>query len=145
MGTTINVDYSSEEIATEQVEAEMKQRVFGIIPNFYVVYEPSPEPLTTKLKFRLAFKEVGDPITAVEIALLSGAQQAEIPQLRSRSEKALASGAEAAKVCGAGGGGCIAFLCAEGRKQDVERALTVEEGTEILNWKISREGLMVKS
>ena len=99
MKTTINVDYSSEEIATEQVEAEMKQRVFGIpnfyfgiIPNFYVVYDPSPEPLTTKLKFRLAFKEVGDPITAVEIALLSGAQQAEIPQLRSRSEKALASG-----------------------------------------------------
>ena len=92
MKTTINVDYSSEEIATEQVEAEMKQRVFGIIPNFYVVYDPSPESLTTKLKFRLAFKEVGDPITAVEIALLSGAQQAEIPQLRSRSEKALASG-----------------------------------------------------
>ena len=86
------MDYSSEEIATEQVEAEMKQRVFGIIPNFYVVYDPSPEPLTTNLKFRLAFKEVGDPITAVEIALLSGAQQAEIPQLRSRSEKALASG-----------------------------------------------------
>jgi hypothetical protein len=65
-----------EEIATEQVEAEMKRRVFGIIPNFYVVYEPNPEPLTTKLKFRLAFKEAADPITAVGVALLSGAQQA---------------------------------------------------------------------
>ncbi len=32
MKTTINVDYSSEEIATEQVEAEMKQRVFGSSP-----------------------------------------------------------------------------------------------------------------
>ena len=58
-------------------------------------------------------------------------------------ERALANGAEAAKVCGAGGGGCIAFLCAEGRKQDVERALT-EEGGEILNWEVSREGLLVK-
>lgn len=92
MKTTINVDYSSEEIATEQVEAEMKQRVFGIIPNFYVVYDPSPEPLTTKLKFRLAFKEVGDPITAVEIALLSGAQQAELAPITVEERKALASG-----------------------------------------------------
>src|SRR5438034_5617723 len=59
-------------------------------------------------------------------------------------EKALANGAAAAKVCGAGGGGGIAFLCAEGCKQDVERSLTEEEGAEILNWNISREGLMVK-
>src|SRR5437660_1091163 len=48
-------------------------------------------------------------------------------------EEALANGAEAAKVCGAGGGGCIAFLCADGRKQDVERALT-KAGGEILKW-----------
>jgi D-glycero-alpha-D-manno-heptose-7-phosphate kinase len=58
-------------------------------------------------------------------------------------EKALANGAEGAKVCGAGGGGCIAFLCAEGRKDDVARALTAEPGAEILNWKVSREGLIV--
>ena len=57
-------------------------------------------------------------------------------------EKALANGAEGAKVCGAGGGGCIAFLCAEGRKEDVARALAAEGG-EILNWKVSREGLLV--
>src|SRR3989454_3191366 len=66
------------------------------------------------------------------------------PQMDRLVEKALANGAEAAKVCGAGGGGCIAFLCAEGCKQDVERALSEEEGAEILNWNISREGLMVK-
>jgi D-glycero-alpha-D-manno-heptose-7-phosphate kinase len=58
-------------------------------------------------------------------------------------EKALANGAEGAKVCGAGGGGCIAFLCAEGRKEDVARALAAEAGAEILNWKLSREGLIV--
>jgi len=58
-------------------------------------------------------------------------------------EKALANGAGGAKVCGAGGGGCIAFLCAEGRKDDVARALTAEPGAEILNWKVSREGLIV--
>ena len=58
--------------------------------------------------------------------------------------KALANGAEGAKVCGAGGGGCIAFLCAEGRKQDVERALAAEPGAEILNWKVAREGLTIE-
>ena len=39
------------------------------------------------------------------------------PQMDRLVETALANGAEAAKVCGAGGGGCIAFLCAEGRRQ----------------------------
>ena len=64
------------------------------------------------------------------------------PQMDHLVEKALANGAEAAKVCGAGGGGCIAFLCAEGRKPDVERALG-EEGAEILRWQVAREGLSV--
>jgi D-glycero-alpha-D-manno-heptose-7-phosphate kinase len=59
-------------------------------------------------------------------------------------EQALAHGAEAAKVCGAGGGGCIAFLCGEGRKPEIEQALT-KAGAEILNWEVSREGLLVKT
>src|SRR5436853_239032 len=65
------------------------------------------------------------------------------PHMDAIVEKALANGAEAAKVCGAGGGGCIAFLCTEGRKQEVERALAGEAGAEILNWKVSSEGLLV--
>jgi len=65
------------------------------------------------------------------------------PQMDTLVARALASGAEAAKVCGAGGGGCIAFLCAEGRKQDVEKALASEAGAEILSWKVSGEGLVV--
>ena len=64
------------------------------------------------------------------------------PQMDSLVETALANGAEAAKVCGAGGGGCIAFVCAEGRRRDVERALS-EKGADVLDWKIAREGLVV--
>ncbi len=66
------------------------------------------------------------------------------PQMDMLVEKALANGAEAAKVCGAGGGGCIAFFCAEGRRAEVERALAQEKGVEILNWKIAHEGLVVR-
>jgi D-glycero-alpha-D-manno-heptose-7-phosphate kinase len=66
------------------------------------------------------------------------------PQMDRLVETALANGAEAAKVCGAGGGGCIAFLCAEGRKADVEGALATEEGAVVIDWKFSHEGLVVK-
>ncbi len=66
------------------------------------------------------------------------------PQMNLLVERALSNGAEAAKVCGAGGGGCIAFLCAEGRRADVERALREEEGVEVLDWKLAREGLVVR-
>ncbi len=65
------------------------------------------------------------------------------PHMDMLVEKALANGAEAAKVCGAGGGGCIAFLCTDERTHELEHALAEEEGTEILKWRVSREGLMV--
>src|ERR1700722_317190 len=58
--TSVNVTNTAEEIATEEVKIEETQRVFGIIPNFYVVYEPNPVPLTTKLKFQLAMKTSTD-------------------------------------------------------------------------------------
>jgi len=76
VSTTVEVTQTSEEIATEQVKIQEKQRIFGLIPNFYVVYEPNPAPLTTKLKFRLALKTAIDPITFLGIGIISGAQQA---------------------------------------------------------------------
>jgi hypothetical protein len=74
--STVDVTQTIDEIATEQVKTEEKQRILGIIPNFYVVYEPNPVPLTTKLKFRLALKVTIDPVTFIGIGILSGAQQA---------------------------------------------------------------------
>ncbi len=59
-------------------------------------------------------------------------------------EKATSNGAIAAKVCGAGGGGCIAFFCEEGRKSEVENALTEEADAEVLDWKICVDGLIVR-
>ena len=65
------------------------------------------------------------------------------PQMDMLVEKALANGADAAKVCGAGGGGCIAFFCSAGRRADVEAALAAEEGAEVLNWTLAHDGLTV--
>ena len=74
--TTVNAVLSTEEIATEQERLEEKQRVLGFIPNFYVVYDHNPAPLTPKLKFRLALKTAMDPITILGSAFLAGVDQA---------------------------------------------------------------------
>ncbi|MCA1590329.1 MAG: GHMP kinase [Acidobacteria bacterium] len=65
------------------------------------------------------------------------------PQMDHLIDTALANGAIAAKVCGAGGGGCIAFYCEDGRKADVEKALAAKPGAEVLKWSIRNEGLQV--
>ena len=65
-----------EQIALEQVHAEEKQRVLGIIPNFYVVYDRDAVPLTKKMKYQLAFKAATDAVTVAGVALHSGMNQA---------------------------------------------------------------------
>jgi len=74
--TEVNIKYDRAEVATEQFQAEEKQRVFGIIPNFYVNYDPNAEPLTPKMKFQLALKVSVDPITAVGVLVVASAKQA---------------------------------------------------------------------
>ena len=81
--TTVSVVYSPEEIATQQVKIEEQQRVLGIFPNYYVVYDKNPVPLTTRLKFNLAFKTYVDPINFVAIGVLAGINQAaDVPDYR---------------------------------------------------------------
>lgn len=65
------------------------------------------------------------------------------PQMDLLIEIALASGAIAAKVCGAGGGGCIAFFCEDGERGSVEEALSAEAGAHILDWHVQPQGLTV--
>ena len=74
--TTVQVSYDQVEVATEQVKVQEQQRVLGFIPNFYVVYDPDPAPLTRRLKFQLALKVARDPVTIGGVAFLSGLQQA---------------------------------------------------------------------
>jgi len=74
---TVNSSAASpEEIAAEQVKIEEHQRVFGIIPNFYVAYDPNAAPLTTQLKFKLATKVAFDPVTFIGVGLIAGINQA---------------------------------------------------------------------
>jgi hypothetical protein len=74
--TQIQVTYDAVQVATEQLKLEEKQRVFGIVPNFYVSYENNPAPLTSKMKFALALKVSTDPVTAAGVGLVSAVRQA---------------------------------------------------------------------
>ncbi|MGD0799973.1 MAG: carboxypeptidase-like regulatory domain-containing protein [Terracidiphilus sp.] len=74
--TSVTVYSSPDEIAVEQVKVEEQQRILGIIPNFYVVYDPNPAPLTAKLKFKLAFRVSVDPISYIGAAFLGAIDQA---------------------------------------------------------------------
>jgi hypothetical protein len=65
------------QIAEEQVKEEEKQRVLGVIPNFYVSYIPNPVPLAPKQKFELAWRTSIDPVTFVLTGAIAGIQQAE--------------------------------------------------------------------
>ncbi|MFY9743977.1 MAG: carboxypeptidase-like regulatory domain-containing protein [Candidatus Sulfotelmatobacter sp.] len=74
--TSVTVGYAAEQIATRQLKAEENQRIFGIIPNFYVSYENDPAPLTAKMKFKLALKVSTDPVTAAGVLFVASARQA---------------------------------------------------------------------
>jgi carboxypeptidase family protein len=65
-----------EQVAREQVHAAEQQRVFGLIPNFYVVYTHDVVPLSSKLKFQLALKTLTDPVTFAGFAINAGIYQA---------------------------------------------------------------------
>ncbi|UWZ85211.1 carboxypeptidase-like regulatory domain-containing protein [Occallatibacter riparius] len=73
---SVTVFASSEDVAAEQVKVEERQRVFGFIPNFYVVYEHDAVPLTAKLKFKLALKASTDPIIFAAVAFTAAIHQA---------------------------------------------------------------------
>jgi Carboxypeptidase regulatory-like domain len=72
----VTVSYSSKEVAAEQVKAEEQQRILRFIPNLYVVYEPHPEPLTTKMKFHMAYKDLSSPVFFARVGAWAAVQQA---------------------------------------------------------------------
>jgi Carboxypeptidase regulatory-like domain len=77
LSTEVQVGVPPVEVAEEQVRAQEKQRVLGMIPNFYVSYDPNAVPLTSKLKFQLAWKTMIDPVTFALTAIGAGVQQAQ--------------------------------------------------------------------
>jgi D-glycero-alpha-D-manno-heptose-7-phosphate kinase len=65
------------------------------------------------------------------------------PQMEQIKERARAAGALGAKVCGAGGGGCILLYCDEDREGEVRRTLAAEPEGGIIDFDFDFSGLQV--
>jgi hypothetical protein len=74
--TEVHVGLPREEIETAQVKEQEKQRVLGVIPNFYVSYSADAVPLSAKHKFELAWRSATDPFTLAGVGFLAGMYQA---------------------------------------------------------------------
>jgi hypothetical protein len=75
--TEVRVVAPRREVAEAEIKAEEKQRVLGFIPNFYVSYIPDAEPLTSKQKFKLAWRSTIDPVTFLITGATVGIEQAD--------------------------------------------------------------------
>ena len=62
-------------IAQEQVKVEEKQRVLGIVPNYFVTYDKNPVPLHAKQKFSLGLHAALDPTHFAFAAGVAGFEQ----------------------------------------------------------------------
>jgi hypothetical protein len=78
VGTTVevNVTQTRQEIAEQQIHQEETQRVFGVVPNYYVSYQQDAAPLNTRQKFQLGWKSTLDPVSFGLAGLVAGAEQA---------------------------------------------------------------------
>ena len=72
----VQVTMSRTEVAEAEIKDEEKQRVLGVVPNFYVTYNPAAVPLNRKQKFELAWKTTFDPINFGLTAAIAGIEQA---------------------------------------------------------------------
>jgi carboxypeptidase family protein len=66
---------TQEDLAEQQISAEVKQRIIGVLPNFYVSYIHNAAPLTRKQKFKLALKVSVDPVTFFTTGVTAGIEQ----------------------------------------------------------------------
>lgn len=74
--TEVRVGLTPVELADVQIKEQEKQRVLGVIPNFYVSYVPNAAPLAPKHKFELAWKSATDAVTLAGVGVLAGFAQA---------------------------------------------------------------------
>ena len=72
----VNVTQTREEIAEQQIHEEEKQRVFGVVPNYFVTYHQDAVPLNTRQKFQLGWKSTLDPVSFGIAGAIAGVEQA---------------------------------------------------------------------
>lgn len=75
--TNVTVSDNKEELAEEQVQIAVHQRIAGIVPNFYSSYDWNAPRMEAKQKFQLSFRSMFDPVEFAGVAAIAGAEQYE--------------------------------------------------------------------
>ncbi len=73
--TSVTVTESKEELAQEQERIAVRQRIGGVIPNFYSTYDWNAPPMEAKQKIQLSVRSIFDPVALLSVAGLAGAEQ----------------------------------------------------------------------
>ncbi len=73
--SSVTVSGNKEELAEEQVQIAVGQRLGGIMPNFYSSYNWNAPPMRAKQKFRLSIRSIVDPVSLFTAAGMAGVQQ----------------------------------------------------------------------
>lgn len=66
---------NKEELAEQQVQIAVQQRIGGLIPNFYSTYDWYAPPMGAKQKFQLGIRSIIDPVSFLAVAGIAGAEQ----------------------------------------------------------------------
>lgn len=73
--TSVTVSGDKEELAEQQVQIALQQRIAGILPNFYSSYDWNAPPLGAKQKMKLSLRSIIDPVSFLTTAGITGVQQ----------------------------------------------------------------------
>ena len=72
----VQVTADQDEIGAAQIQAETKQRVLGLFPNYYVVYAGNVVPMKPQQKFKVAAHFAFDPVSIALNGVAAGVEQA---------------------------------------------------------------------
>ena len=70
----VDVTPTRVELAQQQIEEQEQQRLFGVLPNFFVTYIADAVPLTARQKFELSWKSRLDPVQFGIVGIVAGIQ-----------------------------------------------------------------------
>jgi hypothetical protein len=73
--TSISVSANSTAVAEEELQRETRQRILGIVPNFYTSFIYDAAPLNARQKFKLNLRSVTDPTIFLGVAVTAGIEQ----------------------------------------------------------------------
>lgn len=75
LNSNVQVTATEEQVAEVQIHEEEKQRVLGVLPDFYSSYIWDAAPLNPRQKFVLASKSAFDPVAFASIGAVAGVEQ----------------------------------------------------------------------